>query len=175
MKRFLSLSFVLLAVLAILAGPAQAEIRPINLCLWENISVFPASDEIQGLRLSIYGVSSKVSGVDIGVVSRVTGDFLGAQWSFVNWVGGNATGYQEGIVNYVEGDFLGWQTSAVNVTNGSFKGLQSALVNKAGDVRGVQIAIINLAESLYGLQIGLVNINNTPNPFPIFPIVNWSF
>ncbi len=175
MKRAITVLSILCTAVILSTAPTQAAVYPINLCLWDTVQLHPASDTINGFRLSLYGVNKDVGGVDIGAVTRVTGDFIGAQGAFVTLIGGDATGYQEAIVNFVEGNYLGVQFGALNITNGQFRGVQTGILSKAGNVRGVQFSCVNICDSLYGLQVGFFNINNTPNPFKFFPFVNWSF
>jgi hypothetical protein len=83
-------------------------------------------------------------------------------------------GIQDAWVNVVDGFQKGVQLGLYNQA-ASNKGLMWAVVNKSNDMAGLQLGLVNWAEKLDGLQIGLANINNTPNPFRFFPIVNWSF
>jgi len=164
-----------LAVLALTASPAAAEVKPFQLSLCDTVQLHSADTEIRGVRLSIYGVNRQVHGIDWGIVPKVTGDFLGWQCGVVNIVGGNATGLQGGFVNLVDGDFLGWQRGVVNYNKKQTVGLQTALINMTNGMSGVQFGLVNVTETLYGLQVGLVNLNNSGNPFRFLPIVNFCF
>ena len=175
MKRIVCSIAVLMLVMALFSTTALAEIKPIQLSIWETVQLYDKSTSISGLRLSIYGVNEDVKGIDFGLVTKVNGEFLGWQSGIVNLVEGNATGYQDGVFNRVRGDFLGWQTGWVNITESKFTGLQTGLVNMVGDMHGVQFSVVNVADTLYGLQIGIINLNNSGNPFKFLPLVNFSF
>ena len=161
MKKYLVAAMVLLSI-GMLAMPARAVDRPIQLALVTPIQIFPADYSITGLRLNLlYGRNASVSGLDIGLVSHTTsGKSMGIGWSIVNLSDASFTGFQGGWVNYVNGDF---------------EGFQYAFVNHANFAHGLQLGVVNHANRMKGLQIGLINIIHTGGQFPIFPIVNWSF
>ena len=176
MKRMIC--FILLVVIAVsfpVVSQAQSDVKPIQLSLWDGIQLYDADTSIAGLRLSIYGVNRNVSGIDWGLVPKVTGDMLGWQSGIVCIVEGNMTGYQEGLVNCVKGDVLGWQNAFFNRCQNEMVGYQSGIINKSGSVRGVQLGLVNITDQLYGLQVGIVNLNYTGKPFKFLPIVNFAF
>ncbi len=161
----------------------------------------PATEDVSGIRLQIYGENRNVSGLDIGLAHSTTGDFtgLGGLWTLFNHVGGTTTGVQWGVINYTEGEVVGWQSGWINVNNAKVKGLQTGLVNwhdlatsdfsglqlglinTAKHVHGVQLGFINYAETLKGLQLGLWNQVNSRDwdqfqPLPkVFPFINIGF
>jgi hypothetical protein len=149
---------------------------PIQLSLFDPIQIVKSDQDVKGFRFNLlYGYNQNVTGVDLGLVNRVGGDFVGFQYGTVNWGEGNGKGLSWGIVNYYAGDYVGWQSAAVNYTGGRFKGFQHGVFNYAAKMRGFQLGIWNQTESLYGLQIGLININSAGDPLNFFPIVLWSF
>lgn len=146
----------------ILATPALAEDRPVQLALFTPVQIFPETDAITGIRLNLlYGRNTSVSGLDLGLINHTTT--------------GASVGLQYGLVNLVDSGFTGWQDSAVNLVRGDFKGLQTGLVNHAHYAEGLQLGLVNYAESMHGLQIGIANIIRRDGMLPFFPIVNWSF
>ncbi|MFC1651045.1 LA_2272 family surface repeat-containing protein [Candidatus Latescibacterota bacterium] len=176
MKKLVSFVFVVFMIMCIsMASTVQAQVKPIQLSLWNTIQLEEASTSIHGIRLAIYGENEDIYGVDWGIVLKVNGDMIGWQDSFVNLVDGDLKGLQEGLVNMVGGDVWGWQAGAVNFVNGQTIGLQTGFVNIANDLRGVQLSLVNVANIQYGLQIGLVNINKSGTPHGILPLVNWTF
>jgi hypothetical protein len=155
---------VFIGVIALSAFPTSvmAQSRPIQLALVNPIQLFPESNSIIGIRVSlIYGRNTSVSGIDWGLITHTTsGTSMGVQWSFVGLADANFTGWQNGFVNVVKGDF---------------QGLQWGFVNHANYANGLQVGFVNYAQKLKGLQIGFVNIIKQGGQFPVFPIVNWSF
>ncbi len=161
-KRQFALIMAVALVAMIVVAPAAAENKPIQLALFSPIQLFPESDAISGIRLSlIYGKNTSVTGLDWGLVNHTTS--------------GESVGWQLGIVGLAEADFKGWQDNWVNVVKGNFEGLQLGVVNSADHAGGLQLGFVNYARTLNGLQIGLVNIIKQGGQFPVFPIVNWSF
>ena len=165
-----------------MATLAQAEDRPIDLALFSPIELFPATDSVTGLRLAIYGVKENVTGLDIGLVKVIKGDFAGVALWGGNRVGGSGKGIQASLVNYVEKDFTGAQLGILNYSFGETTGLQAGIYNRGGNFVGLQLGLINRATKLGGgLQIGLLNFwdDATPGDFAkeraFFPFVNWSF
>jgi hypothetical protein len=160
-NRRVILGFVTL-IFIFTATTALADERPIQLSLVTPVQIFPADDEIKGIRLNLlYGRNASVTGLDLGLINHTTS--------------GISTGVQWGFVGLVDSDFLGWQNNTINVVKGEFKGFQWGFVNYAKRADGFQLGFVNFAESMHGLQIGLVNIISQDGAFPVFPIVNWSF
>ena len=162
---------------------AMAQEQPFQVSLTPDIAIYPKTEEIAGLTLSIWGENPQHS-LALGFVNGTSGKSGGLSWGLVNY-GDDYKGVQWSIANYVKGDFTGWQDGAVNYTGGRFTGFQSGLVNYADVLSGLQLGFVNIAEKTDdGVQIGLVNIirENTVwfGDFPksIAPgmiIVNWCF
>lgn len=160
-KRCLLSGFVVF-ISILIAAPAFAQNRPIQLALVTPIQIFPEDTPIGGVRLNLlYGRNVSVSGLDLGLVNHTTT--------------GLSKGWQYGLVGLNDADFLGFQDCAVNVTKGRCEGFQWGVVNYAGEMSGLQLGLVNYAMSMKGLQIGIVNIIKQGGQFPVFPIVNWSF
>jgi len=161
MKSRSAILTVLLGLLS-LTQPAVAGENPVSLGLFPPVQIAKETEGVSAFRFSlIYGKNTKVTGLDLGLVSKNTsGMSTGLQWSFVG-------------LN--DGDFTGWQSTAVGITKGNFEGLQTGFFNSAGHMSGLQFGFINMAQSMNGLQIGLLNFIKTGGQFPVFPIVNWSF
>lgn len=199
MKLLKTLS--VLSLLGALTASARAE-SFFQASLWApNLQLVPATEDISGIRLQIYGENRNVSGLDIGFVNSTTGDFVGfgGLFTLFNHVGGTTTGLQSGVVNYTEGTVTGWQSGWLNLNSAKvtglqtglvswndiekadFSGLQVGIVNAAKHVYGVQFGFINYAETLKGVQIGLWNQVNSRDwaefkPLPkVFPIINIGF
>ena len=159
--RFALLTLVILA-LVVVATPAMAQKKPIQLSLFSPIQIVPETYSISGIRLSlIYGKNTSVSGLDWGLVTQTTS--------------GMSKGVQLGLVALADANFTGFQYNFVNSVRGNFEGFQWGFVNYAKNANGFQLGFVNYAGRLKGLQIGLVNIIKQGGQFPIFPIVNWSF
>ncbi|MGE0555094.1 MAG: hypothetical protein AB7R55_16815 [Gemmatimonadales bacterium] len=151
-------SIAALAALGLGATPSAAQERPINLALVTPIQIFPAEDEIKGVRLNlIYGRNRAVTGLDVGLANHVDGRMSGVQW---------------GVVNIAE-SMVGWQAGTVNYTVGRFEGLMWGPVNYAGHINGLQLGIVNYAARASGIQIGLINIIKEGGQFPVMVIANW--
>ena len=160
-RRCLLLGLVLVAAV-LMAAPAFAQNKPVQLALVTPIQIFPEETPIVGLRLNLlYGRSVTVSGLDLGLVNHTTT--------------GLSKGWQTGLVGLNDADFLGFQDCTVNVTKGRCEGFQWGMVNYAGEMSGFQLGFVNYAMTMKGLQIGIVNIIKQGGQFPVFPIVNWSF
>lgn len=146
------------AVLVMVAAPAAAQERPINVALVTPIQIFPADEHIKGVRLNlIYGRNAAMTGLDLGIANHVAGRMSGVQW---------------GVVNLAE-SMVGWQSGTVNYTEGSFEGFMWGAVNYSGRINGLQLGIVNYAARARGIQIGLVNIIKEGGQFPVMVIANW--
>lgn len=127
----------------------------------------PATEDVSGIRLQIYGENRNVRGVDIGFAHSTTGDFvgLGGLFTLYNHVGGTTTGVQWGVVNYTEGEVIGWQSGWFNINSAKVTGLQTGLVNwndtYSADLSGVQLGFINIAKHVHGVQFGFINFADT--------------
>ncbi|MDF3057740.1 MAG: hypothetical protein K0R17_1955 [Rariglobus sp.] len=123
----------------------------------------PATEDVSGIRLQIYGENRNVKGLDIGFAHSTTGDFvgLGGLWTLYNHVGGTTTGVQWGLINHTEGEVTGWQGGWFNINSSKVKGLQTGLVNwndiSSADFSGLQLGFVNTAKHVHGVQFGLVN------------------
>jgi hypothetical protein len=190
-----------LTVASTLAVSAHAEAF-FQASLWApEPQLVPATEDVSGIRLQIYGENRNVSGLDIGFAHSTTGDFVGfgGLWTLYNYVGGATTGVQMGVFNRTEGIVKGWQsgwfnmnaskvkglqTGIVNwndISTADFSGLQLGFVNTAKHVHGVQFGIVNYASSLKGVQLGLWNQVESRDwdqfdPLPkVFPFINIGF
>ena len=196
-----------LTALALTAAAAQADTAPgakaFNASFWApDMQMVPASEDIKGVRLQVYGENKNVTGWDAGFANSVTGDMNGAQWfvflpTVYNYVGGKLNGAQLGIVNQygkeVNGADLGlvnYSRAAASELNGAQLGLvnlgcktdvygaQLGFVNTAKSVHGVQLGFVNITENLKGVQLGLWNQVSSRGwgefkPLPkVFPFVN---
>lgn len=174
MKWTSGIAMLALATSAAAAPAAAQSEHPFQVALLAPIQAFPEQDAIKGIRLSLlYGRNASMTGLDIGLVSSTTRDFLGVQFGVVGLAEGSFTGFQDNwILNRVEGDFEGLQWGFVNsVDNG--RGVQISGVSHAQNFRGLQLGLVNYAETLDGLQIGVVNIIKKGGQFPVMVLVNW--
>ena len=131
-RKYWAVLALVLMSLAIIITPAMAKDRPIQLALLAPIQIFPATDEISGIRLNlIYGKNVSVTGLDLGLINHTTG--------------GKSVGVQYGVVGINEGDYLGWQYEFVNITQGDLEGLQLGFVNYANNANGLQFGFVNYA------------------------------
>jgi hypothetical protein len=176
-------TFTTLAALAVsTAGLHADDSHPFQASLTPDIAIYPRTEVIHGLTLSIWGENPQ-QGVALGIVNGSSGDSAGFTWGFFNYAE-SYTGVSWGACNYSKTSFVGWQYAYVNVSKGTFTGLQSGWIfDYAEELQGVQLGLVNYAQKLQGVQVGLVNIAlNNPwfHEFPDklatgFPIVNWSF
>ena len=166
--------------LIVSAGSLHAD-TPVNLSLVPDIALFPRTEEVHGLTLSIWGENPQTS-LALGFINGSTGDSGGLSIGLVNYAQ-SYSGIQWGVVNISTENFIGWQNGWVNVSEGTFTGFELGFVNVAENTQGLQAGWLNYAQSLNGLQLGLINVamNNPPfNEFPdklapVFPFLNWSF
>ena len=199
---------VLLSSCALLAcvNLLHAQNHPFQAALWApDIQLVPATEDIVGVRLEIYGENRNVTGLDIGLINVTTGDFSGVagavyvvptlfnrvdgvttgwQMGAVNVTGGRVTGWQGGLASINRSEVIGLNTSIINwsmPSTSSLRGVQIAFLNVTGPVSGVQIGLVNYATSLRGIQIGLWNEVASRgygdfSPLPrVFPIINIGF
>ncbi len=172
-KRILGLTAI---GILMTTGLVQAQTKPLQLALIEDIQLVPATDSIKGLRLNIYGVNEDVMGLSLGFVNKSLGNTSGAELGLINITDGEFHGWQsawaysltrgrfiglqQGIVTVAEGDFTGLQGGIYSQVDGNFKGVQSALVGVTkGDYSGWQANFVNWTEGKFiGVQSGLLNI-----------------
>lgn len=126
-----------------------------------------STEDVEGIRIQIYGENRNVTGLDIGFAHSTTGDFkgLGGLFTLYNHVGGTTTGVQWGLLNRTEGPVAGWQGGWVNINTAELTGLQTGIVNwndiDTVNVTGVQLGFVNAAKHVHGVQLGLVNFADT--------------
>jgi len=157
------------------AGYVSAqEVHPFQVSLVSPIQVFPETDGVNGVRLSLlYGKNTTLTGLDVGLVSHTTQEFVGFQIGVVGIAEGTFTGVQDNLlVNRVAGSFEGLQWGLVNSADAG-RGGQVGMVNHGVNYRGLQFGLVNYAETIDGLQIGLLNIIKRGGKFPAMIIVNW--
>jgi hypothetical protein len=144
----------------LMALPALAAEKAVNLSLFTPISLAKADDAVTAFRFNlIYGKNTSVKVVDLGMVNQTTTLSSGLQW---------------GAVNYTEGKESGLQLAAININKGTTSGLQWAGVNYAENGGGLQLALVNYARKLDGVQIGAINIIKEGGFLPVCVIANWS-
>jgi hypothetical protein len=174
------------AMLALLwTGAAGAE-QPLQLAfLPPDMQLADESESIRGIRLNIYGRNRDVSGLDLGFVHEVTGNFRGVDFGVVSLVDGSATGLQwNWIYSRARGPMHGWSsgilmrvgdrsqglmTGVVGLTEGDFTGVQLSWVfnSVSNHISGVQFGLVNQAADVKGLQLGLVNLTDSMNGLQI--------
>lgn len=98
--------------------------------------------DIKGLSLNLlYGAKNNMYGLDIGLVSKVNGDFKGYSYGGLSMVDGNMYGIQNNLI--------------VSMAKGDVKGIQSAIYSQAKTLTGIQLGIANITkEKACGIQIG---------------------
>ncbi len=155
-------------------GTGSGGTKPIQIALWNPVQIFPEETSVMGVRLNIlYGVNRNVTGIDIGIGNRTTGDQKGFQYGLVGFTEGGFWGWQDNFFNYSE-KFYGFQSGFYNGAE-TATGFEWGFVNITEDMHGLQLGVFNMTQTLYGLQIGIINVVRQKEEFPILPIVNWSF
>ena len=154
-------SWFALCIAMLVALPAAAADKAINLSLFTPVSLAKADDAVTAFRLNlIYGRNTSVRIFDLGIINHTTtGMSKGLEW---------------GTVNYSEGEFSGLQLAAVNINKGTAKGFQFAAINYTATAGGLQLAFVNYAQKLQGLQVGAINIIKEGGFLPVMIIANWS-
>lgn len=169
-------------IITLIAGASSLRAdTPINLSLIPDIALYPRTEMVRGLSLSIWGENPQ-AGLAIGFVNGSTGDSGGLSIGVINYAE-SYTGVQWGAFNISTENFTGWQNGWVNVAQGTFTGFELGFVNVSENTTGAQFGWINYAESLHGVQAGLINVAMNNPAFhdfpdklaPVFPIINWSF
>jgi len=171
MRRIFAPALLLLATLLVVA-PASAQ-APVQISIFPPLQLVDESEAVRGLRLSIYGKNTSMTGLDLGFVHHTTGSFEGIQLGWVGFTEGNARGVQWTGINITKGDLEGVQLGLVNSAAGG-EGFQWGAFNHTRNFRGLQLALVNYAEALNGVQIGLINIIREGGVLPVMPFVNWS-
>ncbi|MFA6569284.1 MAG: hypothetical protein WCS96_13815 [Victivallales bacterium] len=183
MKINMLMKKLLLCLATVLvSGVAMAETKPFNLSLTPDVAVYPRTDTIEGLTLSVWGENQQTS-LALGIANGTVGDSAGLSWGFILDYADKYKGIQWAAINYTKDSFLGWQSGFVDYTWGTMMGLQAGVVNYAGRVTGLEFGIVNYTEDVdAGLQIGIVNIvrnnkswfSDLPNSLaPAMIFVNW--
>ncbi len=177
-KSLLTAAVLCLTAIALSAFDTTA----FQLSLWApRAQLVPPEIAISGLKINLpYGNNSKVTGLDIGLVSvnREQDSKLDAQVSALqinlwNSTNGKFGGFQVGLVNAAD-SAAGIQIGLFNSTDNIFRGFTVGLLNTSLEAHGLEIGLINYTEFLTGVQIGLVNIA-TKSSLPFFPIINMCF
>jgi len=181
------LAFV--AMLLISIG-AMAETKPFNLSITPDVAIYPRTDTIEGVTLSIWGENQQ-SSLALGLANGAVGQSYGVSLGILNYAD-NYTGLQWGLVNYTKQDstgfsggfLLGFLVSGVNYTGGTMKGVFTGVVNYSGNLSGLELGLVNYTDDAYGVQLGLINIvgknrswfSDLPDSLaPAMILVNWRF
>jgi len=153
---------IAICLVLLFSSNLYAQNNPIQLSLWRTIQIVPEGESVGAFRLSIYGVNSGMTGLDLGIWNETRSQpQVGLQW---------------GIVGKSLGGFQGWQANTVNISQNMFEGFQSGWVNHhSGKFSGLQLAIVNYAETMNGIQIGLLNFIKKGGFMPWFPLFNFAF
>lgn len=87
-KQSLVIIALLCASIASTASSTEAgQTKPVQVALWSPAQIFPPTTAIEGVRLSILnGVNTSVTGLDLGIANRTTGNCLGLQYGQVGLV-----------------------------------------------------------------------------------------
>ena len=153
-----------LTILAVLFVTSNlfAQSSPIQLSLWNPIQIVDEANSVGVFRLSLYGVNSGMTGLDLGIWNETRSQTqVGLQW---------------GIVGKSLGGFQGWQANMVNISSNMFEGFQSGWINyHSGKFTGLQFSLVNYAEEMNGIQLGLINIIQKGGFLPWFILFNFSF
>ena len=181
MKKSMKKLLVCLAVAVVSTG-VMADTKPFNLSLTPNVAVYPRTDTIEGLTLSVWGENQQTS-LALGIANGTVGNSAGLDWGWILNYADNFKGIQWAMINYTKSSFLGWQSGFIDYTNDTMMGLQAGVVNYAGKVTGLEFGIVNYTDDVdAGLQIGIVNIirsnkswfGDLPNSLaPAMIFVNW--
>ena len=131
----------------------------------------------------LYGRIGRLSGLEVGMLSTVSGDAQGLQASLLgNLVGGQVRagqfsfvfnrgrsleGMQVAFVNRADEAMQGLQLGAINSAGSPSTGLQVSALNIAGDFTGLQLGLLNIGRKVKGVQLGLVNIADDVDGVPI--------
>jgi hypothetical protein len=144
------LLFAFPAVGTVQAQDESRHTTPLQISIWNPVQLAPDDWNVFGLRVNLpYGNNHDVSGVDIGVVNRLSGDFLGIQiggYSFnhgpysqtvgLQLAPGNSAwdmeGFQVGLFNDTLASCWGSQIGIINHCARSFAGVQFGLINERG-------------------------------------------
>ena len=154
-------SWFALCISMLMALPAAAAEKALNLSLFTPISLAKAEDAVTAFRYNlIYGKNTSVKIVDLGLINHTTS--------------GLSNGLQLGGLNFTEGEFSGLQIAGININKGTAKGVQWGTFNYAANAGGLQLAFFNYAQKIDGIQIGAINIIKEGGVFPVMIIANWN-
>lgn len=177
--------------LFMLAPGVVAGTYALNLSLTPDIALHERSERIEGIALSVWGENAQ-SAFALGLLNGSIGDSAGLSVALGNYAE-NYMGLQWSLVNYTDFDVAGWQGgfclgllgSVLNYTGGRMEGLQIGVVNYAHRLSGVQVGVVNLADDASpGIQVGVLNVieSNTrwfgalPDSLaPLMVLLNWRF
>lgn len=181
MKKSMKKLLVCLVTLVV-STVGMAQNKPFNLSLTPNVAVYPRTDTIEGLTLSVWGENQQTS-LAFGIANGTVGDSAGLSFGFIFNYSNDYKGIQWSAINYTKNNFLGWQSGFVDYAKDTMMGLQAGVVNYAGRLTGLEFGIVNYTDDVdSGLQIGIVNIvrnnkswfDNLPNSLaPVMIFVNW--
>jgi hypothetical protein len=131
----------------------------------------------------LYGHIGALDGLQIGMVSTITGTAQGLQISALTNVvgeqvragqisalfnrGRSVEGVQVALVNQADTSMHGAQLGALNLAGSLSQGLQLSGANIAGNFEGVQIGVVNVAKRVRGVQLGLINVADDVDGVPI--------
>src|SRR5689334_7393023 len=111
MKAFRTGARFALWITILVAAPAMAAEKALNVSLFPPIALAKPEDAVTAFRLNlIYGKNTAVKLVDLGLVNQVTtGLSSGLQWGAVNITEAQQSGIQLGFINYDKGTTNGLQ------------------------------------------------------------------
>lgn len=114
----------------------------LQLALLEPVQWPEKEKDVKGLSLNLlYGAKNNMYGVDLGLVSKINGDFKGYNYGGISMIKGSMYGIQNNFI--------------VSMADGDVKGIQSALYTQAKTLTGIQFGIANITkEKARGVQIG---------------------
>lgn len=170
---------------------AQEEYPAFQASLVPDHALYPRTQRIEGLTLSVWGENPQTA-LSIGLVNGATEESAGLCFGLLNYAQ-SYVGFQWSFVNLTEQDCVGWQggpffgllLSGLNYTGGSMRGVQVGVVNLTGKLSGLQVGFVNYAQTAEsGLQVGIVNViadnqwwfSQWPREIgPGMILVNWGF
>ena len=138
-------SFFMAVILALLAPITEGgETKRAQLSVYSpHIQTGSPEDDVDGFRLSLlYGESSKVTGLDGGLVNRAVRSVHGAQFGLVNAVG--------------DGESEALQLGCINLSDGKYHGHQVGPANYAESLQGDQLGLLSGSRHSKGDQVGLL-------------------
>ena len=156
---------------------ASVSWTPIEINLASPLSLPWWCENVYGLRLNlIYGKSTDIKGLDLGICGVNRGVFAGLRAGAFNYTDGRAYGVGiGGLADYCSKGFFGLQISGlVNWDCLDSVGAQIALLNFADTYTGVQLGFLNWNSSLAeGLNVGFANAAQSDFNGAMFGAVNY--